>query len=73
MATHAQIARSLTANLPPGVFAHAARAAVIDNDYALLERMYPGMKFAHSTIAKDRWALIGTCEDGSILNWQVGG
>lgn len=70
--THAQIARRLTANMEPGLFAHAARDAVIHGQFGILERMFPGMIFATLKIAPDEWELTGTCEDGSTVTWGVG-
>jgi hypothetical protein len=73
MATHAQIARILAARAPSGVFAHAARDAVIHNDFTTLERMFPGMRFAHRKVGQDQWELAGTAVDGSVCLWGVGG
>jgi hypothetical protein len=70
--THAQTARRLTVYMPAGVFAHAARDAVVDRDYSMLERMFPGMTFDAVAIGPDRWALNGTGRDGSIVTWEVG-
>lgn len=70
--SHAQVARRLTINMPPGVFAHAARDGVIHNDFVTLERMFPGMKFAAKAVGPDEWELIGTCTDGSTVTWGVG-
>lgn len=72
MPSHAQIARTLTAKMPPGVFAHAARDAVIHSDFVMLERMFPGMRFAVTPTGADQWELLGTCEDGSTVTWGVG-
>jgi hypothetical protein len=73
MPTHAQIARLMTVDMPAGVFAHAARDAVIARDYTMLEKMFPGMSFAAVQIGPDRWALNGTGKDGSLVTWEVGG
>lgn len=70
--THAQIARNLLAKQPVGVFAHAAQPAVLRGDYSLLERMFPGVKFASRKTGVDRWELVGTCTDGSVIVWGVG-
>lgn len=72
MPTHAQIARNLTAQLPSGVFAEAVRDAVVHGQYLTLERMLPGVKFAHRKVNSDEWELIGTCDDGTTLIWRVG-
>lgn len=71
--THAQIARQLLANTAPGVFARAARDGVIHNDFTTLERMLPGARFAARKVNQDEWELVGTCTDGSIVVWRVGG
>lgn len=73
MATHAQIARNLLVAMPDGVFARGVQDAVLRDDYALLERMLPGMKFSHRALGRDQWELIGTAGDGSIAVWRVGG
>jgi hypothetical protein len=70
--THGQIARRMTIGMPPGVFARAARDAVIHGDYVALETMFPGMKFQSFRAGVDEWELIGTGEDGSIVSWGVG-
>lgn len=72
-ATHAQIARNLLVGLPDGVFAHAARESVIHGSDVLLERMFPGMKFANRKVGQDGWELVGTATDGSVIVWRVGG
>lgn len=72
MATHAQIARNLLVGQSDGVFAHAARDAVIDANFATLERMLPGMKFATRPTGTDQWELVGTAADGSVAVWRVG-
>lgn len=59
--------------MPPGVFARAARDGVINHDFVLLERMFPGMKFEAFKTKPDEWELVGTCEDGSTVSWGVGG
>lgn len=71
-ATHAQIARSLLATMPPNVFAYAAREGVINGDYTRLEQMLPGMKFASRKTGTDLWELVGTAADGSVCVWGVG-
>jgi hypothetical protein len=71
--SHAEIARQLTAKLPTGVFAHGARDAVIYGDFTMLERMFPGMRFACRKDGVDQWELVGICEDGSVVVWRVGG
>jgi hypothetical protein len=70
--THGQIARRMTIGMAPGVFARAARDAVIHSDYRTLETMFPGMCFATRPVGRDQWELIGTGEDGSIVSWGVG-
>lgn len=70
--THAQIASEMVWLLPPGVFAHAARAGVIHHDFVTLERMLPGVHFATRKLGSDEWELIGTCADGSTVLWRVG-
>lgn len=72
MATHAQVARQILAKAPPGVFAHAARDAVVHQNSATLERMFPGVAFAHRKVGPDEWELIGSCADGSVVVWRVG-
>lgn len=72
MPTHADIARNLVAKLPPGVFAHAARDAVIHQDFVTLERMLPGVGFATDKVGSDEWQLVGACTDGSTVIWRVG-
>lgn len=71
--TYAQIARDLVDQLPAGVFAHAARDAVIHQDFVTLTRMLPGVAFAVRKLGTDDWELAGTCEDGSTVLWRVGG
>ena len=71
-ASHADVARRLTANMAPGIFARGARDAVIHNDFILLERLFPGMKFATKKLDTDLWQLTGFCEDGSTVTWGVG-
>ena len=71
--SHAQIARRLTITMKPGVFAHAARDAVIHLDYTTLKRMFPGMEFGVRVLGRDRWELSGFCADGSVVTWDVGG
>ena len=71
--SHAQIARRLTITMKPGVFAHAARDAVIHHDFSTLERMFPGMIFGTHAVGPDRWELFGWGEDGSTVTWDVGG
>jgi hypothetical protein len=71
-ASHGEIASRLIDRLPPGVFAHAARAAVIHHDYLSLEGMLPGVKFYAVAQGPDSWILTGICEDGSIVTWGVG-
>jgi hypothetical protein len=71
-ATHAQIARNILVKAPPGVFARAAQDAVIRNDFTTLERMFPGMRFAHRKVDQDEWELVGTATDGSVVVWRVG-
>lgn len=72
MASHAQIARALTAKIPPAALAHAMRDAVINDDHTTMERMLPGTVFAHRKVGADEWELTGTCEDGSVVVWRVG-
>jgi hypothetical protein len=71
-ATHAQVARILADKAGPGVFARAAQDAVIRNDFSTLERMFPGMRFAHRKVGQDQWELAGTAADGSVCLWGVG-
>jgi hypothetical protein len=71
-ASHSEIACRLIAELPPGVFAHAARDGVIHQDFVMLERLLPGVRFAVDKVAVDEWQLTGACEDGSIITWLVG-
>lgn len=72
MPTHAQIARQLIGNLPPGVFGRAARDAVIHQDFTTLNSMLPEVGFTAVQVAPDEWALVATCGDGSVVTWQVG-
>jgi hypothetical protein len=71
--SHANLAKSLVASLPPGVFARAALPAVMREDYSLLEQMLPGVHFTSVAVAQDMWELNGLCADGSVVVWQVGG
>lgn len=70
--THADVANRLVAKLPPGVFAHAARDAVIHEDFILLNRMLPEVDFTAARVAPDEWQLFGQCADGSTVAWRVG-
>jgi hypothetical protein len=71
--THADIATATVNKLPPGLFAHAARDAVLHQDFAMLHRMFPGVIFATDRVTRDEWQLAGTCADGSTVIWRVGG
>jgi hypothetical protein len=71
--THADIAAALVLKLPPGVFAHAARDAVLHQDFVTLKRMLPGVQFATIQVSPGEWELAGTCADGSTCIWGVGG
>jgi hypothetical protein len=71
--THADVAKKLVANLQPGVFAHAARNAVIHQDFTWLQVMLPGVRFRASQSGPDAWQLAGQCVDGSTVLWAVGG
>jgi hypothetical protein len=70
--SHSEIACRLIAELPPGVFAHAARDGVIHHDFIMLERLLPGVRFAVDKVDVDEWQLVGACEDGSVITWLVG-
>lgn len=72
MSTHADIATKLVAKLPPGVFAHAARDAVIHSDFVRLNQMLPEVIFTAVRVALDEWQLFATCGDGSVAVWRVG-
>lgn len=71
--THAEVAKDLVAKLPPGVFAHAARDAILHLDFTLLNRMLPKVDFSATATGPDEWQLAGTCGDGSVVIWRVGG
>lgn len=71
-ATHAQIARHLTAQAPPGVLARGLRDLITHGDSITLERMLPGVRFASRKIDQDEWEVVGTCEDGSTIVWRAG-
>lgn len=71
--THAEVAKELVAKLPAGVFAHAARDAILHLDFTLLNRMLPRVDFSATQTARDEWQLAGTCADGSVVIWRVGG
>lgn len=71
--SHAQIARQVIGSAPAGVFAHAARDAVIHGEFTTLQRMLPGVVFATRKVDSDDWELVGTCADGSVVLWRVGG
>lgn len=73
MTTNASVAARLITDLPTGVFAHAAQAAVIHQDFTLLKRMLPGVEFATNKIGPEQWTLAATCADGSSAVWNVGG
>lgn len=70
--SHATTAKNLMASLPPGMFARAALPAVMREDYSLLERMLPGVRFSSVAVGPDVWELNGLCADGSVIMWQVG-
>lgn len=72
MATNAEIASRLVAKLPPGVFAHAARDAVVHEDFTMLNRMFPELDFTAARVGPDEWQLFGQCGDGSTAAWRVG-
>lgn len=73
MTTHADVATRLVGKLPPGVFAHACRDAVIHEDFSQLNAMLPELAFTAVRVAPDEWQLFGTCGDGSVAAWRVGG
>lgn len=70
---HAEIAKTLVAALPAGVFGRAAMAAAMYQDFRLLERMLPGVRFTILKTGPDLWELAGVCNDGSTVIWQLGG
>ena len=72
MSTHADTAKRLVDKLPPGVFAHAARDAVLHQDFMLLRSMLPGMEFVTKPVGPDEWQLAGVARDGSTVIWRVG-
>jgi hypothetical protein len=69
--THADTARNHVATAP-NIFAYAAREAVIHHDNTKLERMFPGVTFAHRPVGPEQWELVGTCRDGSVVIWTIG-
>ena len=71
--SHADTAKRLIDKLPPGVFARAARDAVLHQDFVLLGEMLPGVYFASDQVSPDEWQLAGTCADGSTIIWRIGG
>lgn len=73
MPTHANIAKKLVDKLPPGVFAHAAREATQHEDFTTLNRMLPEVEFTVLRTAPDEWQLYGSCGDGSVVGWLIGG
>ena len=70
-ATHAQVAKMVVGRAAPGIFARAALEVITQSDYTTLERMLPGVRFAHRKTGPDEWELVGTCADGSVVVWRV--